>query len=60
MMQAWVPVVILLVNRQPLGITSVPGYPSLADCGNAGNRLHNEEGKYGVNLDFDCIPGPEK
>jgi hypothetical protein len=50
MMQAWELVVILLVNRQPVGITSVPGYPSLADCWNAGNRLHNEEGKYGAIL----------
>jgi hypothetical protein len=59
-MQTWTLIIILLVNSQPVSITSVPGYTSLVDCGNAGNRLHNEQIKYGRNIDFDCIAGPSK
>ncbi len=59
-MQTWVLVIILLVNSQPVGITSVPGYPSLEACGNAGNKLHSEEIHYGRQIDFDCIAGPSR
>jgi len=57
-MQTWVLVILLLANSKAIGITGVPGYTALVDCGNAGNKLHDEEIKYGVQLDFQCIPGP--
>jgi hypothetical protein len=59
-MQTWVLVIILLANSKPLSVSSVPGYPSLEDCGNAGNKLHNKEIAYGFNIDLDCIPGPSR
>lgn len=49
-MDTWVLVVISIVNSQPVGIATVPGYSSQQACLTAGKEFKNLEnrGSYGM------------
>jgi hypothetical protein len=56
----WVLFVIVFsaIATQPVGVTSVPGYKSQADCQVARNELLKEFSAPKLQIQADCIPGP--
>ena len=65
-METWVLVLISIVNFQPVGIASVPGYPSQEACMAAGREFINMEhtnsflDNHRREADYHCIPGPKR
>jgi hypothetical protein len=62
-MDTWVLVLVSLVNSQPAGLSSIPGYSSFEECSKAGGDFVKKEKAGSVlaakrNADFQCIPGP--
>jgi hypothetical protein len=65
-METWVLVLISIVNFQPVGIASVPGYPSQEACIAAGRLFIDSEhvnsltDNHRREADYHCLPGPKK
>jgi hypothetical protein len=64
-METWVLVLISLVNSQPVGITSVPGYSSFEECEKVGRDFEQRENagsshQHARQADYHCLLGPKK
>jgi hypothetical protein len=59
-MATWVLIVFVISGSQSIGITSVPGYVSLADCREAGKTIKGVESETSLKIRVDCIEGPKK
>lgn len=59
-MQTWVLVITLYAYSRAVGITSVPGYESLAACNAAGTDLETKTKFADTKTFYVCIPGPGK
>jgi hypothetical protein len=66
-MSTWALIIMIFLDRQPIGITSVPGYPSNQQCLEASVTLQQEDSVlneqtvgYKHFLRFHCIEVPKK